>query len=296
MIYLKNFFINDGDRGGVCDRQTEDEYYPMDVFSQNRFERLDFEDITILYGGNGSGKTTMLNVIAEKLNVIRKKEYVRTKFFDSCIEYCCYNLQTRKLPIRNKFLASDDIFDHILSVRAENKQMRNKKDDTGDIYWNQKVDELRGMNNYYPDGKKYINMDNPDDIEKLRIYTEIHSKSGRKFVKARAGQMQRQFSNGENALQFFDKEIESDSIYLLDEPENSMSPQFQLQLKGLIEDSVRYKNCQFIIATHSPFILALRHAKIYNLDVLPVSVEKWNELENVRFYYDFFMSYKELFV
>ena len=108
--------------------------------------------------------------------------------------------------------------------------------------------------------------------------------------------MQRQFSNGENALQFFDKEIESDSIYLLDEPENSMSPQFQLQLKGLIEDSVRYKNCQFIIATHSPFILALRHAKIYNLDVSPVSVEKWNELENVRFYFDFFMSYKELFV
>ena len=43
-----------------------------------------------------------------------------------------------------------------------------------------------------------------------------------------------------------------------------------------------------MIATHSPFVLAIRGAKIYDLDEEPVDVKRWTELENVRAYYDFF--------
>ena len=107
--------------------------------------------------------------------------------------------------------------------------------------------------------------------------------------------MQRQYSNGENALMFFDKEIGKNVLYLLDEPENSMSPKFQIELKQLIEDSVKYKNCQFIIATHSPFILSLENAKIYNLDENPVWIRKWYELENVKLMYELLKQNREYF-
>ena len=60
-------------------------------------------------------------------------------------------------------------------------------------------------------------------------------------------------SNGETALTFWQNEIKENSIYILDEPENSLSAVNQLKLKKFIEDSARFYGCQFIISTHSPF-------------------------------------------
>lgn len=59
-------------------------------------------------------------------------------------------------------------------------------------------------------------------------------------------------SNGETALMYFISEIKDNSVYLLDEPENSMSASMQLKLTKFLEESARFFNCQFIIATHSP--------------------------------------------
>mgnify|MGYP000668304677 FL=1 len=78
------------------------------------------------------------------------------------------------------------------------------------------------------------------------------------------------------------------ALFLLDEPENSLSPAKQQELVKFIEDSARFFGCQFVIATHSPFVLAIRGAKIYDLDEEPVDVKRWTELENVRAYYEFF--------
>ena len=61
-------------------RTCYDTYYPFQVLSKHRLTRLDFEPVTILYGGNGSGKTTALNVIAEKLGLERDTLYNRTNF------------------------------------------------------------------------------------------------------------------------------------------------------------------------------------------------------------------------
>lgn len=74
----------------------------------------------------------------------------------------------------------------------------------------------------------------------------------------------------------------------MDEPENSLSPQRQIELKEFIEDSARFFECQFIISTHSPFLLAARDAKIYDLDENPVKVKPWTELELIRIYREFF--------
>ena len=95
---------------------------------------------------------------------------------------------------------------------------------------------------------------------------------------------------------YFTQKIEEGRLYLLDEPENSLSPQRQMDLAQFIEDSVRFYACQFVIATHSPFLLALRSARIYDLDADPPRVRPWTALKNVRAYYDFFEKHRQEFV
>ena len=102
-------------------------------------------------------------------------------------------------------------------------------------------------------------------------------------------------SNGESALAFFVDAITDGALYLLDEPENSLSPSNQIQLKYFIEDCVRSHRCQFIISTHSPFLLSLKRAKIYDIDSVPAEIRRWTELEGVRTYHDFFKEHNDDF-
>ena len=94
---------------------------------------------------------------------------------------------------------------------------------------------------------------------------------------------------------YFTNKIQENGLYLLDEPENSLSPEKQLELVKFLEDSVRFFGCQFVIATHSPFFLAMRDAKIYDLSGKKACVKRWTELGNVRAYYDFFKKHESAF-
>ena len=93
----------------------------------------------------------------------------------------------------------------------------------------------------------------------------------------------------------FSEKIGENGLYLLDEPENSLSPERQQELLRFLEDSARFFGCQFIIATHSPFLLSIRGAKIYDMDEEPVDVKHWTELSNVRAYYEFFKQHEREF-
>ena len=71
MLYLSKFSFPDVEKEydfimGLK-RTCYDTVYPFQILSRHQLTRLDFEPVTILYGGNGSGKTTALNVIAEKM-------------------------------------------------------------------------------------------------------------------------------------------------------------------------------------------------------------------------------------
>ena len=96
---------------------------------------------------------------------------------------------------------------------------------------------------------------------------ETRNKTQSKFIKSRIEENAREFSNGQTSLDFFDKELKESSLYLLDEPENSLSPKFQIELIQLISELSRFFKCQFIIATHSPFLLSIPNAKKYE-DIL----------------------------
>lgn len=76
----------------------------------------------------------------------------------------------------------------------------------------------------------------------------------------------RDHSNGESAFFYFTEKIKENGLYLLDELENSLSTQKQQELLRFLEDYARFFGCQFVIATHSPFLLSMRGAKIYDMD------------------------------
>jgi predicted ATPase len=62
-----------------------------------------------------------------------------------------------------------------------------------------------------------------------------------------------------------------------------------------INKMARLLECQFIIATHSPFMLGTLNAKIYNIDTKEYDVVRWSQLENVRYFYDFFKAHEKEF-
>ena len=103
------------------------------------------------------------------------------------------------------------------------------------------------------------------------------------------------YSNGETGFMSLVENIVPDRLYILDEPENSLSCKLQQELARFIESSAKHCGCQFIIATHSPFLLALPTAKIYNLDAEPATVSKFWELPNMRSYYELFHQFDSKF-
>lgn len=72
-------------------------------------------------------------------------------------------------------------------------------------------------------------------------------------------------SHGESFLQLIENRFTENGLYILDEPEASLSPQKQMTLLCYIDDLVK-NNCQFIISTHSPILISYINAKIYNLN------------------------------
>ena len=102
-------------------------------------------------------------------------------------------------------------------------------------------------------------------------------------------------SNGETAIRFFKEKLWGDNFYFLDEPENSMSPAYQQELAHYITILAYRLNAQFIIASHSPFMLSMEGARIYDLDSHPSRVKEWFQLENMKAYFHLFKKFERRF-
>ncbi|WP_334291212.1 AAA family ATPase [Butyrivibrio sp. XPD2006] len=253
-------------------------FYPFGVFAENQLRELSFSEITILYGNNGSGKSTALNIMAEKLKAERDTLFNRSSFFGDYIGMCNYEMTFEGSPEEIRMITSDDVFDFMLNLRALNDGVDRKRE--------------QAFAEWIENKHSKFQMKSLDDYEKLKKIVDARSKTQSKYVRDTIGNNIIEHSNGESALQYFSEKIKDNGLYLLDEPENSLSPQRQLELLEFIQNSARFFGCQFIIATHSPFLLALRGARIYDLDESPVDIKKWTELEGVRTYFEFFEAHK----
>lgn len=257
-----------------------DSFYPFWIFPDRGLETIDFEPITIFCGGNGSGKTTALNIIAEKLGLHRDSAFNRTSFFRDFTDMCrCRTFGS--VPEHSCIITSDDVFDYMLDIRTLNEGIDIRREELFAEYTDARYSGFK--------------LNSLDDYDQLKKVNNARRLSKSKFARGGVMDNVRGRSNGENAFSYFADRIRENALYLLDEPENSLSAERQLELARFLEDSVRFFGCQFILSTHSPFLLSLRDARIYNFDARPISVCRWTELKNVRTFFDFFMTHREEF-
>ena len=290
--YLKSFRMLTQDQEDnflFHDRRTlMTSKYPFHVFRYRELPTFTFAPVTIFCGGNGSGKSTVLNVIAEKLHLRRGTVYNRSDAFEDYVKLCRFQRWPgTEIPPQSRIITSDDVFDYLLDIRYINSGIDRRRNELFDTYFDRRnageeESRLHSLADYsrwreIADAKR-AKRPNPTPYVRERVMRNIQERS-----------------NGESALQYFTEEIREDALYLLDEPENSLSAEFQLKLKEFLEASVRGYNCQFILSTHSPFLLSMEGAVIYDLDETPPRRKNWTDIQNVRVYRDFFKAHEKDF-
>ena len=270
MIYLRSFRLS-------STQMSCPNIYPYNVFRNREGFVFFFEGITVLYGNNGSGKSTLLNTIAYSLD-IKGREMATPNTFgidNYCLRFageCSAGLGEDEsgrvldhIPRDSRYIKSEDILYEIKKI-----QQRQVLGD-GMLYDRVKEgDSIRSAGEYLTSSKG----------QKQQSYIEFS---------------QEKYSNGETSVQYFKDHLLPDALYLLDEPEVSLSPQNQVKLAEMINEMTGLLGCQFIIATHSPFMLGTLNARIYDLDSGDCRVSEWTDLPNVRYFYDFFRKHAKEF-
>ncbi len=262
-------------------RKFSNSIYPVGIFSQKGLTDMTFEPVTMIYGGNGSGKTTLLNIIANHLESSRKSIVKFGELFDTYVNNCTARMQNMDECKAIKLITSDDVFNYLLDIKAINTGVVREQESLVSEYNTYKYEKTSS------DFSSAI-----EQIDKMKEMIAARKQTASNFVRTRLKNRELiQESNGETALQFWQNEIDENSLYLIDEPENSLSAVSQIKLKQFIEESAKHFRCQFVIATHSPILLSIEDSIVYDLDREPARIRKWTELENVRRYYDFFYEH-----
>ena len=256
--------------------------YPYRTIYPMQIESINFAPITIFYGSNGCGKSTMLNVIADQLGISKKSMGNTNEYFNSYVRKCTSEKSWRE-PEDMELIRSEDIMKLIIDNRKRYRKILNTK-------------PLTTIRDFGINSDMYERLlHDPDEVT-----------SEERFLMSRMGDIcytvseinnanSELASNGEKALEYFREKLYPDSLYLLDEPENSMAPAYQQELAATIMQLAYLCNTQFIIATHSPFLLSMANVKIYDIDKKPSFVKEWYELENMKTYYNLFKKNEKFF-
>ena len=144
MVYLKRFsfsslseecdFLHLGD-SLEADRRPlfhTGSFYPFNVLPDVSLNKIEFDSITILYGENGCGKTTALNIIAEKPHLKRDSLFNSGRFLNDYLDMCKYNEDdfreyAQLFNHNSRIITSDDVFNHSMKKREFNKQLFTKQ-------------------------------------------------------------------------------------------------------------------------------------------------------------------------
>jgi predicted ATPase len=100
-------------------------------------------------------------------------------------------------------------------------------------------------------------------------------------------------SHGQSLMAFFRNRFFLKGLYILDEPETALSPKTQLELLSIIAESLKTGHVQYIIATHSPILLACPGSVIYDFNAMPLVRVNYEDTEHYRVYKDFLNDYRK---
>ncbi len=100
-------------------------------------------------------------------------------------------------------------------------------------------------------------------------------------------------SHGQSLMSYFHSRYTREGLYFLDEPETALSPSSLIELLNLLIKINRQGHAQFLIATHSPFLLACPDSQIYSFDKKKIIPVKYKDTDHYKLYKNFMNHPKE---
>lgn len=240
--------------GAMCD-----DFFPFNIPAVRYLERIEFRSpVTFFVGENGSGKSTLLEGIATGINAttVGGEDVERDDTLDAVRGLANHlRFEWRKKTARGFFLRAEDFFNFSRRLR-------------------QNQAELQAIIDRYQEELRQ----NPGDEGIKRAIGYIWGQ--KQALTSRYGENLDANSHGESFMKVFESRLVPGGLYLLDEPEAALSPLRQLAFLSQLK-AMAAKQCQFVIATHSPILMAFPDAEIYSFDSQPIGTVAYDELEHV---------------
>ena len=257
MIHLKSITIRE------FSSQDKDAF-PFNLEIVRSLRELEFASpVTFLVGENGSGKSTVLEAVACAVESITVgSESVRTDKSLAPLRKLAqyFRLAWNKRTRKGFFLRAEDFFGYAKSMRQTKEEFQQ---------------ELENIKDEYKGRSKYAAA-----LASMPFQGQLAD------MERRYGEGLDSYSHGESFLTLFQSRFVPDGLYLLDEPEAALSPMRQLSFLAALKQMVQ-ENSQFIIATHSPIILAFPNAQILFFHEGKIREVKYGQLEHVQLTKDF---------
>jgi predicted ATPase len=238
--------------------------FPFSVPVIRELTTLSFtSQVTFFVGENGSGKSTLLEAIAAaaRLPAVGSADLTDDATLKLQRELAgVLRLTWNRMTSRGFFLRAEDFFGFAKRLSAMKLELR------------QRMAELETE---YADRSAWAK-----GLAMGPMASSIAALERRYGVDLDAN------SHGQSFLKIFQSRFVPGGLYLLDEPEAPLSPQSQLALIVMMQEMVA-QDAQFIVATHSPILLAFPGATIVSFDHVPAEVVEYESLEHVRLTRDF---------
>lgn len=225
--------------------------FPFSLPLISKFNNLSFEKpVTILVGENGTGKSTFLEGLAASADMI----LISGETMDHSYEHAKTLGNTLKLSwsVKTKngfFFRAEDFINFVRNTYKEKTEAR------------EKVKEIKEKS--------------PFSLEVLPYARTVYE------LEQLYGEGLETRSHGESFLDLFQARFRPNGLYIMDEPEAPLSPLKQISFISLIMEMVE-KGAQFIIATHSPILMAIPNADIYTIDSGKFEKTNFEDLEHVN--------------
>jgi predicted ATPase len=250
----------------ITRQATESTTFPFSVPAIRALKSLDVGTaVTFFVGENGSGKSTLLEGIAAaaRLPSIGSADIQRDETLDAQRRLGkTLRLRWAKRATRGFFLRAEDFFGFTKRLARERAELQQQMKETE---------------------AEYRARDRSPHALGLALGPLRGSIAG---MEQRYGADLDANSHGQSFLKLFQARFVPGGLYLLDEPEAPLSPQSQLALLAMMAEMIAH-HAQFIIATHSPILLAFPGARIYTFDRTPVETVEYDALDHVRLTRDF---------
>ena len=249
-----------------CSAGSEDGF-PFSVPAVASLETLDLDaPVSVFVGENGSGKSTVMEAlaIACELPAVGSARPVA----DPTLERQRALARRLRLTWRNRvrrgfFLRAEDFFGFQKRLAAQRAEHQAEIE---------RIDVELGESSEY-----------------ARRLAKGPHRSSISEIEHRYGRDPDARSHGEAFLNLFQARLAPRGLFLLDEPEAALSPQSQLGFVAMIRDAVGLGG-QFVIATHSPILMAIPGARIYSFDDGAITRASYDDLSSVTLMRDFLQA------